>query len=349
MGIFTGYQLAKADAEARKDREATRNLALRRIELMEEQFTEDKRQTTLQWISKYQDAADTRDQSAKTRAKIFQKLKLMGGPKQLVTDDIANFLIDSGEAGGIIKIYEERVGKTLSADWIPSLIQEVSKVLSDKDSPQSKAMVASIAIKSAVLNPEDQIDEAGQQAALMAASFDVIAGRESGIENLDEELAQAIFKISQPEQTITLPPIGSYLLTGSKAIDSDERTKIERQIIANFDPVLGSVFFKDPVSKEYTSSLDATKLGPVPAADVRELINNTTEKIINRLERVGDLNPSDIIDEEIKFGMDLATALKKKSTEDSVEAADTPKDGIGNLMNNDNDDIFKPIEIERSY
>lgn len=348
MGIWTGYQLAKADKEAREDREATRNLALRRIELMEEQFTEDKRQTTLQWISKYQDAADTRDQSAKTRAKIFQKLKLMGGPKQLVTDDIANFLIDSGEAGGIIKIYEERVGKTLSADWIPSLIQEVSKVLSDKDSPQSKAMVASIAIKSAVLNPEDQIDEAGQQAALMAASFDVIAGRESGIENLDEELAQAIFKISQPEQTITLPPIGSYLLTGSKAIDSDERTKIEKQIIANFDPVLGSVFVKN-TDNEYTSSLDATKLGPVPAEDVRELINSTTEKIINRLERVGDLNPSDIIDQEINFGIDLATALKKKSTENSVEAANTPPGGIGNIMNNDDDDIFTPIENERSY
>ena len=348
MGIFTGYQLAKADAEARKDREATRNLALRRIELMEEQFTEDKRQTTLQWISKYQDAADTRDQSAKTRAKIFQKLKLMGGPKQLVTDDIANFLIDSGEAGGIIKIYEERVGKTLSADWIPSLIQEVSKVLSDKDSPQSKAMVASIAIKSAVLNPEDQIDEAGQQAALMAASFDVIAGRESGIENLDEELAQAIFKISQPEQTITLPPIGSYLLTGSKAIDSDERTKIERQIIANFDPVLGSVFVKN-TDNEYTSSIDPKKLGPVSAEDVRELINNTTEKIINRLERVGDLNPSDIIDQEINFGMDLATALKKKSIGNSVGAANTPSGGIGNIMNNDDDDIFTPIENERSY
>ena len=348
MGIFTGYQLAKADAEARKDREATRNLALRRIELMEEQFTEDKRQTTLQWISKYQDAADTRDQSAKTRAKIFQKLKLMGGPKQLVTDDIANFLIDSGEAGGIIKIYEERVGKTLSADWIPSLIQEVSKVLSDKDSPQSKAMVASIAIKSAVLNPEDQIDEAGQQAALMAASFDVIAGRESGIENLDEELAQAIFKISQPEQTITLPPIGSYLLTGSKAIDSDERTKIEKQIIANFDPVLGSVFVKN-TDNEYTSSIDPKKLGPVSAEDVRELINNTTEKIINRLERVGDLNPSDIIDQEINFGMDLATALKKKSIGNSVGAANTPSGGIGNIMNNDDDDIFTPIENERSY
>ena len=348
MGIFTGYQLAKADAEARKDREATRNLALRRIELMEEQFTEDKRQTTLQWISKYQDAADTRDQSAKTRAKIFQKLKLMGGPKQLVTDDIANFLIDSGEAGGIIKIYEERVGKTLSADWIPSLIQEVSKVLSDKDSPQSKAMVASIAIKSAVLNPEDQIDEAGQQAALMAASFDVIAGRESGIENLDEELAQAIFKISQPEQTITLPPIGSYLLTGSEAIDSDERTKIEKQIIANFDPVLGSVFVKN-TDNEYTSSIDPKKLGPVSAEDVRELINNTTEKIINRLERVGDLNPSDIIDQEINFGMDLATALKKKSIGNSVGAANTPSGGIGNIMNNDDDDIFTPIENERSY
>ena len=348
MGIWTGYQLAKADKEAREDREATRNLALRRIELMEEQFTEDKRQTTLQWISKYQDAADTRDQSAKTRAKIFQKLKLMGGPKQLVTDDIANFLIDSGEAGGIIKIYEERVGKTLSADWIPSLIQEVSKVLSDKDSPQSKAMVASIAIKSAVLNPEDQIDEAGQQAALMAASFDVIAGRESGIENLDEELAQAIFKISQPEQTITLPPIGSYLLTGSKAIDSDERTKIEKQIIANFDPVLGSVFVKN-TDNEYTSSIDPKKLGPVSAEDVRELINNTTEKIINRLERVGDLNPSDIIDQEINFGMDLATALKKKSIGNSVEAANTPPGGIGNIMNNDDDDIFTPIENERSY
>lgn len=348
MGIWTGYQLAKADKEAREDREATRNLALRRIELMEEQFTEDKRQTTLQWISKYQDAADTRDQSAKTRAKIFQKLKLMGGPKQLVTDDIANFLIDSGEAGGIIKIYEERVGKTLSADWIPSLIQEVSKVLSDKDSPQSKAMVASIAIKSAVLNPEDQIDEAGQQAALMAASFDVIAGRESGIENLDEELAQAIFKISQPEQTITLPPIGSYLLTGSKAIDSDERTKIEKQIIANFDPVLGSVFVKN-TDNEYTSSIDPKKLGPVSAEDVRELINNTTEKIINRLERVGDLNPSDIIDQEINFGIDLATALKKKSIGNSVEAANTPPGGIGNIMNNDDDDIFTPIENERSY
>ena len=348
MGIWTGYQRAKADREAFKDKEATLKLTLRRLELMEEQFTEDKRQTTLQWISKYQDAADTRDQSAKTRAKIFQKLKLMGGPKQLVTDDIANFLIDSGEAGGIIKIYEERVGKTLSADWIPSLIQEVSKVLSDKDSPQSKAMVASIAIKSAVLNPEDQIDEAGQQAALMAASFDVIAGRESGIENLDEELAQAIFKISQPEQTITLPPIGSYLLTGSEAIDSDERTKIEKQIITNFDPVLGSVFVKN-TDNEYTSSIDPKKLGPVSAEDVRELINNTTEKIINRLERVGDLNPSDIIDQEINFGMDLATALKKKSIGNSVGAANTPSGGIGNIMNNDDDDIFTPIENERSY
>ena len=84
MGIFTGYQLDKADAEARKDREATRNLALRRIELMEEQFTEDKRQTTLPWISKYQDAADTRDQSAKTRAKIFQKAYLTDMIQELV-------------------------------------------------------------------------------------------------------------------------------------------------------------------------------------------------------------------------------------------------------------------------
>ena len=107
--------------------------------------------------------------------------------------------------------------------------------------------------------------------------------------------------------------------------------------------------FVKNTDNEYTSSIDPKKLGPVSAEDVRELINNTTEKIINRLERVGDLNPSDIIDQEINFGMDLATALKKKSIGNSVGAANTPSGGIGNIMNNDNDDIFTPIENERSY
>tara|TARA_R110000822_G_scaffold128851_1_gene264804 strand:- start:63 stop:1154 length:1092 start_codon:yes stop_codon:yes gene_type:complete len=332
MGIWTGYQRSKAKQEAREDKQATLDISLRRLELLEEQFTESKRQTTLEWISKYQQASGDRNKNAKTRAATLQKLKLMGGPKGLVTDDIANFLIDSGEAAGIVKIYEERVGKTLSADWIPSLVEEVSKVLSDKESPQAKAMIASIAIKSAILNPENQMKEEGQQAALMAASFDVISGRESGIENLDEQLAQAIFKISQPEQTITLPPIGSYLTRGSQAINSDERVKIEKQIISSLDPILGSVFVKDPVSNEYTSSIDVKQLGPVSAEDLRELLSNTTQKIIDRLERVSNLNPSDIIDQEIDFSIDLARSLKKTSSGNSVGAANTSADGIGNIM-----------------
>ena len=356
MGIWTGYQRSKAKQEAREDKQATLDISLRRLELLEEQFTEDKRQATLEWISKYQQASGDRNKNAKTRATTLQKLKLMGGPKGLVTDDIANFLIDSGEAAGIVKIYEERVGKTLSADWIPSLVEEVSKVLSDKESPQAKAMIASIAIKSAILNPENQMKEEGQQAALMAASFDVISGRESGIENLDEQLAQAIFKISQPEQTITLPPIGSYLTSGSQAIDSDEKIKIERQIIARLDSVLGSVFVKN-TDNEFTSSIDVTKLGPVSADALSELVSSTTEKIINKLERVGSLNPSDVIENEIDFSVDLARKLKLESGGQQIEAAVTPEGGVGNIMTSpnfvtgkvtgDEDDPYNFITTER--
>ena len=348
MGIWTGYQRAKANKDAREDKEATRDLARRRIELLEEQFTEGQRQTTLEWISKYQDASNDRGENAKTRAKTVRKLSTMG-----LDTKTADYLIDSGEAGGIIAVYDDRIkANNLSADWIKSLVDQVGSVLSDAESPAAKAL----AVKSALLSAEDQTTDAGQAAALQTAMFDVIAGRDSGIENLDEELARGIFTLNQPEQTITLPPMGSMLLSGSEAIDSDEKIKIERQIIARLDPVLGSVFVKNN-DNEFTSSIDVKKLGPVSADALSELVSSTTEKIINKLERVGSLNPSDVIENEIDFSVELARKLKLESGGQQIEAAVTPEGGVGNIMTppnfvtgkvtGDEDDPYKFITTER--
>jgi len=351
MGIWTGYQMAKADKNEREKDQATRDLAERRLELMEEQFAEGKRQTTLAWISKYQDASGERETSAKAKAATLQKLRVMG-----LDARTSNYLIGSGEAGGIIKIYDERVGKTLSQDWLPSLMKMVSANLDDETSVAAKAL----AVKSALLSAEDQTTEEGQRSAFQEAIFNVVSGEESGIENFDEELARSIFKISQPEQTISLPAMGSYLTTGSKAIDSDERVKIEKQIIASLDPILGSVFVKN-TDKEFTSSIDVSKLGPVSADDLRDLLSNTTQKIIDRLERVSNLNPSDIIDQEIDFSIDLARALKTKSGGPQKPLAKTAADGLGNIMNpppfvtgggltedNDTFDPYRSIVTERT-
>jgi len=323
MGIWTGYQMAKADKNEREKDQATRDLAERRLELMEEQFAEGKRQTTLDWISKYQDASGERETGAKAKAATLQKLRVMG-----LDARTSNYLIDSGEAGSIITVYDERVGKTLSQDWIPSLMKMVSANLDDETSVAAKAL----AVKSALLSAEDQTTEEGQRSAFQEAIFNVISGEESGIENFDEELARSIFSMNQPQTTIGLPPIGN-LTTGSKAINSDETKKIRLQIIEGVAPILGEVFMKDS-DGILTGLLDQSQIeGPVSGEKIENLISNTVQKIIDKLERVGEYNPSDVIEGGKIYAIEMAQALKKNEGK-NIKVDNTPTGGFAPMNNN---------------
>jgi len=312
MGIFTGYQMAKADKEAREDKQATRDLAERRIKLAEKQFSAAEKDRALQWMSQYSEANDKRNVGAKEKAKMKAKLLSMSPALGGTT---ADYIIGSGEAPGMIKVYDKRVlDGTLSKTWIKSVVKHVESILGDEESPQA----VTLALQTALLSGEDQSKEDGQYAALQQISFNIL---ESGIVpgDFNENVARAIAGLNLPKPTIALTPIGN-LTSGSQAIGSDQTNKIRNEVIRGIAPVLGEVFTRNS-DGILTGTVDPLLIkGPVPASEIENLISSTVQDIINNLERVSSTNPSDIIEAGKMFSIKKATELQK--------------DAGGNVQNN---------------
>ena len=325
MGIWTGYQMAKADKEAREDKQATRDLAERRIKLAEKQFSAAEKDRALQWMSQYSEANDKRNVGAKEKAKMKAKLLSME-----LDGRTADYLIGSGEAPGIIDVFNTRSkAGTISTEWIGSIVTKVDSLLDDKSSPQAKAL----AVKTALLSAADQSKEDGQYAALLEVSFNIM---ESGIVpgDFNENVARSIAGLNLPKPTIALTPIGN-LTSGSKAIGSDETNKITAKIKDAITVHVGQIFSRDDVGMPF-GSIDATKIkGPVDPIDIEKLINTSVKGILTNLQKVGDANPSDIIQAGYTAAMEGASALQKKA-QDSIggggNIAETPEDGINNAM-----------------
>ena len=303
MGIFTGYQLAKADKEAREDKQAVQDLAERRMKLAENQFSAAERERALRWMSDYTEANDKRNVGAKEKAKMKAKLLTMQ-----LDSRTADYLIGSGEAAGIIDVFNTRSkAGTISKDWIGSIVNKVDSLLDDESSPQAKAL----AVKTALLSAADQSDKDGQYAALLEVSFNIM---ESGIVpgDFNENVARAIAGLNLPEPTIALSPIGN-LTSGSQAIGSDETNKIRNEVIRGIAPVLGEVFTRNS-DGILTGTVDPTKIkGLVPANEIENLISSTVQDIIDNLERVSSTNPSDIIEAGKMFSIKKATELQKNA------------------------------------
>lgn len=303
MGIFTGYQLAKADKEAREDKQAVQDLAERRMKLAENQFSAAERERALRWMSDYTEANDKRNVGAKEKAKMKAKLLTMQ-----LDSRTADYLIGSGEAAGIIDVFNTRSkAGTISKDWIGSIVNKVDSLLDDESSPQAKAL----AVKTALLSAADQSDKDGQYAALLEVSFNIM---ESGIVpgDFNENVARAIAGLNLPEPTIALSPIGN-LTSGSQAIGSDETNKIRNEVIRGIAPVLGEVFTRNS-DGILTGTVDPTLIkGLVPANEIENLISSTVQDIIDNLERVSSTNPSDIIEAGKMFSIKKATELQKNA------------------------------------
>ena len=265
MGIFTGYQLAKADKEAREDKQAVQDLAERRMKLAENQFSAAERERALRWMSDYTEANDKRNVGAKEKAKMKAKLLTMQ-----LDSRTADYLIGSGEAPGIIDVFDTRSkAGTISKDWIGSIVKKVDSLLDDESSPQAKAL----AVKTALLSAADQSDKDGQYAALLEVSFNIM---ESGIVpgDFNENVARAIAGLNLPEPTITLAPIGN-LTSGSQAIGLDQTKKIRDEVIRGIIPELGEIFTRDN-DGILTGIVDPTKIkGLVPANEIENLISGT--------------------------------------------------------------------------
>ena len=327
MGIFTGYQMAKADKEAREDKQATRDLAERRIKLAEKQFSAAEKDRALQWMSQYSEANNKRNVGAKEKAKMKAKLLSMSPALGGTT---ADYIIGSGEAPGMIKVYDKRVlDGTLSKTWIKSVVKHVESVLGDEKSPQA----VTLALQTALLSGEDQSKEDGQYAALQQISFNIL---ESGIVpgDFNENVARAIAGLNLPNPTIALTPIGN-LTSGSQQISSDETNKIRARIKDAITVHVGQIFSRDDVGMPF-GAIDPKKIkGPVDPIDIEELITTSVQGIVNNLQSVSDVNPSDIIQAGYTAAMEGASALQKKA-QDSIggggNIAETPEDGINNAM-----------------
>ena len=316
MGIFTGYQLAKADKEAREDKQAAQDLAERRMKLAENQFSAAERERALRWMSDYTEANNKRNVGAKEKAKMKAKLLTMQ-----LDSRTADYLIGSGEAPGIIDVFDTRSkAGTISKDWIGSIVKKVDSLLDDESSPQAKAL----AVKTALLSAADQSDKDGQYAALLEVSFNIM---ESGIVpgDFNENVARAIAGLNLPEPTIALTPIGS-LTSGSQAIGLDQTKKIRDEVIRGIIPELGEIFTRNN-DGILTGTVDPQKIkGLVPANEIENLISGTVQDIINNLERVSSTNPSDIIEAGKMSSIKKATELKKNAGGNAVGG-----DGNNNL------------------
>jgi len=324
MGIWTGYQMAKADKEAREDKQATRDLAERRIKLAEKQFSAAEKDRALQWMSQYSEANDKRNVGAKEKAKMKAKLLSMSPALGGTT---ADYIIGSGEAPGMIKVYDKRVlDGTLSKTWIKSVVKHVESILGDEESPQA----VTLALQTALLSGEDQSKEDGQYAALQQISFNIL---ESGIVpgDFNEDVARAIAGLNLPNPTIALSPIGN-LTSGSQEISSDQTNKITAQYKDAITVHVGQIFSRDDVGMPF-GSIDATKIkGPVDPIDIQELLETSIQDTINKLQRYsGNLNDSEIIQQGKLAAMEAASALQKKAQEKIGGGVDLPTDPAGGI------------------
>jgi len=331
MGIFTGYQMAKADKEAREDKQATRDLAERNMKLAEKQFSAAERDRALQWMSQYSEANNKRNVGAKEKAKMKAKLLSME-----LDGRTADYLIGSGEASGIIDVFNTRSkAGTISTEWIGSIVTKVDSLLDDKSSPQAKAL----AVKTALLSAADQSKEDGQYAALLEVSFNIM---ESGIVpgDFNENVARAIAGLNLPKPTIALTPIGN-LTSGSKAIGSDETNKIRARIKDAITVHVGQIFSRDVGTGMPIGAIDPTKIkGPVDPIDIEELITTSVQGILNNLQSVSNVNPSDIIQAGYTSAMEGASALQKEAQKklgdgnnnNRIKLPTDPAGGIGAAM-----------------
>ena len=325
MGWATGYQKSKANYELKEARLATQDIAERRMKLLENQFSAAERDRALQWMSQYTEANNKRNVGAKEKAKMKAKLLQMN-----LGSTAADYIIGSGEAPGMIKVYDKRVlDGTLSKTWIKSVVKHVESILGDEKSPQAVAL----ALQTALLSGEDQSKEDGQYAALQQISFNIL---ESGIVpgDFNENVARAIAGLNLPKPTIALSPIGS-LTSGSQEISSDQTNKITAQYKDAITVHVGQIFSRDDVGMPF-GAIDPKKIkGPVDPIDIEKLITTSVQGIVNNLQSVSDVNPSDIIQAGYTAAMEGASALQKKA-QDSIggggNIAETPEDGINNAM-----------------
>jgi len=328
MGWATGYQKSKANYELKEARLATQDIAERRMKLLENQFSAAERDRALQWMSQYSEANNKRNVGAKEKAKMKAKLLSMSPALGGTT---ADYIIGSGEAPGMIKVYDKRVlDGTLSKTWIKSVVKHVESILGDEKSPQA----VTLALQTALLSGEDQSKEDGQYAALQQISFNIL---ESGIVpgDFNENVARAIAGLNLPNPTIALTPIGN-LTSGSQEISSDQTNKITAQYKDAITVHVGQIFSRDDVGMPF-GSIDATKIkGPVDPIDIQELLETSIQDTINKLQRYsGNLNDSEIIQQGKLAAMEAASALQKKAQEKiggGGNIAVTPEDGINNAM-----------------
>ena len=323
MGIFTGYQLAKADKEAREDKQATQDLAERRMKLAENQFSAAERDRALKWMSEYSEANDKRNVSAKEKAKMKAKLLQME-----LGSTTADYIIGSGEAPGFIKVYDKRVlDGTLSKTWIKSVVKHVESILGDKESPQAVAL----AFSTALLSGEDQSKEEGQFAALQQISFNIM---ESGIvpEDFNENVARAISRLKQqPEQTIALSPIGN-LTSGSQEISLDQTNKIESRFKDAVTPYVGQIYARDTIDNMPIGGLDYTKIkGQVDPVKIQELISTSLQDTIEKLQGYSSLNDSEIIKAGRLAVIQGANALALEAAKKNGDGNNIPVDPAGGI------------------
>jgi len=300
------------------------------MKLAEKQFSAAERDRALQWMSQYSEANNKRNVGAKEKAKMKAKLLSME-----LDGRTADYLIGSGEASGIIDVFNTRSkAGTISTEWIGSIVTKVDSLLDDKSSPQAKAL----AVKTALLSAADQSKEDGQYAALLEVSFNIM---ESGIVpgDFNENVARAIAGLNLPKPTIALTPIGN-LTSGSKAIGSDETNKIRARIKDAITVHVGQIFSRDDVGMPI-GAIDPTKIkGPVDPIDIEELITTSVQGILNNLQSVSNVNPSDIIQAGYTSAMEGASALQKEAQKklgdgnnnNRIKLPTDPAGGIGAAM-----------------
>ena len=319
MGWATGYQMSKQGIAEEKDRQAVRDLAERRMELAEKQFSAEERDRALKWMSEYSEANDKRNVSAKEKAKMKAKLLQME-----LGSTTADYIIGSGEAPGFIKVYDKRVlDGTLSKTWIKSVVKHVESILGDKESPQAVAL----AFSTALLSGEDQSKEEGQFAALQQISFNIM---ESGIvpEDFNENVARAIAGLNLPEPTIALSPIGN-LTSGSKEISLDQTNKIESRFKDAVTPYVGQIYARDKIDNMPIGGLDYTKIkGQVDPVKIQELISTSLQDTIEKLQGYSSLNDSEIIKAGRLAVIQGANALALEAAEKNGNGDDNNKGKI---------------------
>ena len=314
MAKYTGMLQAWQAKQVSDSQEAKDALDQRRLDMAEEQFTESKKMSRLELLTKYGTDSKANKASAKTKADELTRLIAIGLP-----DDVAQYVHTSGEGTEILKTYDKVASGKQSSAWIPSLVKRVQEYLGDDANAENVA----IAFKAGLLSGEDLSTDAGQQASLIESIYAATSLQD--FKSVDEQLAKIISAASEnSDATIRVDPVGN-LTSGTNRIDEARQAAIEREVIKRVSPSFGG-FFEGVDPEGYPIFNPNNQVGGVDATKFRSLIDDAVANISTNLQGVG---AADVTENQlIQTAADVIISYAPSAGDQSSQPITTEEDSL---------------------